>query len=501
MKAEEPISARIFPGTTWSRLVKGFGANAIGQVLNVASKILLVPLFLTAWGANIYGEWLVLSSLVAYLSLTELGGQVYIVNRLTQAYASQDFELFRKSLHSGLALFLYLPAAALLLLIIVLGLYPIEHTIGITETSHAMTVMIASLLGAQFLIALPQGLLLGIYRAIGLLPRGVMFGNLIILTHMVFTSGGLLFGANMLGIAALQILPYGIVVGMVIVDLKKQLPDIATLSLQHSSYSVMRTFLRPSLHFFSIQVSQLLSIQGTILVAGALLGSVQVVVFSALRTIANAIKQLLGLLSHTAWPEFTRLDMEGDYEKLHELFRFLLRSSLFGAFVFFIIFHFLGEEIFQLWLGETLTYNQNAMDLILLYVMQLVLWTACSHVLMAVNQHEGLARTLALSSLFTVSLSYTGAQYFGLIGMISGMILADALLPLWFVPRLLFKYCNRFNLLFISKEVCPIILTSITMMMFPWSVVLSIFCLGLWWLRCLPNTTNNLRHTESLDSQ
>lgn len=481
------ILTNTYPGTIWSRLIKGFGANAIGQVLNVAAKVLLVPLFISAWGANIYGEWLVLYSLIAYLSLSDMGGQVYIVNRLTQAYASQDIDLFRTSLHSGLALFFYLPGILFVLLIIIVGLYPIERSLGIIETSHNMTVIIAVLLGAQFLIALPQGLLVGMYRAIGQLPRGVMFGNLIIFLQLLFTATGLFVGANMVGIAAVQMLPYGIVVGMVTIDLNRQFPNIKILSLQHASVSLMRTFIRPSLHFFSIQLSQLLSIQGTILVAGALLGSVQVVVFSALRTIANSIKQLLGLLSHTAWPEITRLDMEGDNERLHGLFRFIVRSSLLGAVAFFIIFHFWGEDIFRLWLGEVLIYNQSAMDLILLYVVQLVFWTACSHVLMAMNHHEGLARTVAFSSLFTIALSYAGANQFGLTGMISGMILADALLPLWLVPRLLFHYCRRYNLLFFAGEVWPIVLSIILTVLIPWTAALSLLGLGLWWWRSLDN--------------
>ena len=501
---DEPVNQPLigtFPGTLWSRLMKGLGANAIGQVLNVSSKVLLVPLFLTAWGANIYGEWLVLYSLVAYVSLTDLGGQVYIVNKLTQAYASQDKDLFQKSLHSGLALFICIPTAVLTFMILLIGFFPIERTLGIVETTHTMTVVIASLLGVQFLIALPQGLLLGVYRAVGLMSRGVMFGNLIILAQMLFTAIGLFGGADMMTIAALQILPYGIVLGMVLGDLNKQFPDICILSLQHSSYVQMKTFIRPSLHFFSIQISQLLSIQGTILVAGALLGSVQVVVFSALRTIANSIKQLLGLLSHTAWPELTRLDMERDHTKLVKLFRFVLRSSLVGAVAFFIIFHFWGENIFRLWLGTALTYNQQAMDLILLYVVQLVFWTACSHVLMAVNHHERLARALALSSLLSIGFSYTGAAYFGLVGMVSGLMLADLLIPLWFVPLLLYKYCERCDFLFFASEVWPIFLSIITTLLLPWSTALIPFFLALWWWKCVPYSIQEEPQPERLTSK
>ena len=94
------------------RLIQGIGANFLGQIINLASRVLLVPLFLTAWGAEVYGEWLLLTSIVAYLSLTDLGGQLYIVNRLTQAYAQGDIPLFRKILHTGLSLFLIIPLVA-----------------------------------------------------------------------------------------------------------------------------------------------------------------------------------------------------------------------------------------------------------------------------------------------------------------------------------------------------------------------------------------------------
>ena len=89
----------------------------MGQAINIASKIVLVPLFLLAWGADIYGEWLLLSSMVAYLSLTEMGSHLYIVNRMTQAYAHRDNDQFRKILHTGLALFLIIPVAVFIIFV------------------------------------------------------------------------------------------------------------------------------------------------------------------------------------------------------------------------------------------------------------------------------------------------------------------------------------------------------------------------------------------------
>lgn len=473
----------IFPGSMRSRFLKGFGANVIGQGLNVASKILLVPLFLQAWGTNVYGEWLVLSSFVAYISLTDLGGQAYIVNRLTQAYSRQDLDLFQRSFHSGMMLFLCLPVMALSFLLFLLGVFPLEQTLGVAKSSHSTVITVVALLGGQFLIALPQGLLLGVYRAIGLLPTSVMFGNLIIFLQLVFTSLGLIAGFKMVIIAILQVLPYVIVSGVVLQDLHKRFPQLSILSLHKAEYRVVKTFVRPSLHFLAIQVSQLFCLQGTILIAGALLGSIQVVLFSSLRTIANSVKQLLGLITHTVWPEFTRLDTEDDKDKLYTTFRFVLRTSLAGACLFFVVFHLWGENIFRLWLGDVLPYKQALMDLVLLYVVQLVFWTACSHLLMSINRHEPLARMLLVSSLFTVGLSYMGTIHFGLVGMIFGMILADTLIPLWFVPLLLSKYSQHFTGRFFVSELLPVMATVCVAMVNSWLGVFALVGIGLWWFR------------------
>ena len=73
------------------------------------------------------------------------------------------------------------------------------------------------------------------------------------------------------------------------------------------------SFIKPSLHFFLIQLSQAFSIQGTVLVVGMVLGPVQVVLFSTMRTIVNLIRSFFEQVSHAAWPEMTRLDAQAGY--------------------------------------------------------------------------------------------------------------------------------------------------------------------------------------------
>lgn len=97
----------------FNRLARGIGAGMIGQALGVVTRLALPPLFLKAWGVDIYGEWLLISAIVANLALTEIGGSVYVINRLTQEFANKNIPAFRLTLHTGLILFTLLPPSQL----------------------------------------------------------------------------------------------------------------------------------------------------------------------------------------------------------------------------------------------------------------------------------------------------------------------------------------------------------------------------------------------------
>ena len=157
-----------------NRLFRGIGANFLGQLINIVSRIVLVPLFLLAWGADIYGEWLLLSSMVAYLSLTEMGAQLYIVNRMTQAYAHRDNDQFCKILHTGLALFLIIPIAVFIIFVTVIVFFNPASFLHITQTGHGTVILVLAILAFQIVVSLPQSILLRVYFAVEMLPRGVM---------------------------------------------------------------------------------------------------------------------------------------------------------------------------------------------------------------------------------------------------------------------------------------------------------------------------------------
>jgi len=233
-----------------------------------------------------------------------------------------------------------MPTAVFFLFTAAVLIVPPKSILPILKTDHQVVVWVLAILAFQFVFAQPQGILLGIYRAVGLLPRGAMLANLIWFLKLALMATALWLGSGMVLIAGLQMLAYPLVALIAVWDLNKRFPQFSLLSLKGAEYSMGLTFVKPSLHFLSIQITQTFSIQGMLLVVAAVLSPIQVVLFSTIRTVVASMRQLLILITHTAEPEITRLDAQQDRDGLYKLFRALLRSSLLFAVVLASIFHF-----------------------------------------------------------------------------------------------------------------------------------------------------------------
>lgn len=441
------------------RIFQGISAIFVGQLINFATRILLVPLFLRAWGTDIYGEWLALTSIATYISITDFGGQLYVVNRLTQLHAQNNIHEFRRTLHTGLVLFFAAPILVLILFTFISIWLPLG-AIGVVKTSHFEAFWVLMLLAFQLALTLPHGLIVGVYRAIGLLPRGMMFANAAQLLLLILVAGALWLDLGIIEVAAIQILPYAVITTIAFFDLHRRFPHFSIVSMRDADKKLAKAFIGPSLQFFSLQISQLMSLQGIVLIVSILFGSIQVVVFTTLRTIPNTIRQLSGVLSQSSWPEITRLDAEGNKEYLHKLFKVILRSTLALSIFFAILFHYFGEFIYHLWLGHVLSYNSTLMDLFLVYLLQLTFWSACTQVLMATNNHSHLSRYILASTFIALALASLLGYIFGLEGVLIGMIVGDLVLPAWIVPYLLWKYDPRFSPAFFAWHSLPLFVAS-----------------------------------------
>ena len=87
---EENLFNQIMHGKIISRLFSGGLANIFGQIVTVIIQLISIPLLLAYWGVNLYGEWLLLSAIPVYLSMSDLGFGSVAANQMTMLMAKGD---------------------------------------------------------------------------------------------------------------------------------------------------------------------------------------------------------------------------------------------------------------------------------------------------------------------------------------------------------------------------------------------------------------------------
>ena len=68
--------------------------NGIGQmgnrIVRILEQLLLVPFFLTEWGAAYYGEWLTITIIPSVLAFSDLGFGTAVSNNFVLSYSKGD---------------------------------------------------------------------------------------------------------------------------------------------------------------------------------------------------------------------------------------------------------------------------------------------------------------------------------------------------------------------------------------------------------------------------
>lgn len=504
------------------RIVRTVGAGALGQGMNMVSRIVLVPLFLACWGSDLYGEWLLLSSLAAWLSLGDLGGQLYFINRLTALWAAsgatpdtasgavEGEASFAALWATAWSLFLSVPVTLVgVFLVAIWGALaldlPLGPELGVHQTSAQTVTVVLSFLALQIGASLPMGLLLGLYRVIGAQATSAMFANLLLFLQVSLTAlvlgieraGG---GGGLLPMAGVQALATLFVCAGALWDLPRRLRQAAERdevppsvfdpaqfclwSVRGARRDVAWQAFSPSLHFFAIQMAQALTIQGSLMAVGRSLGAREVALFATLRTVINLVRQILGLLANSAWPEFTRLFAAGQSAALGSLFMNLLRMTFLCLAGVAFGLELVGQQAFDLWVHHSMTYDSQTMRALVVMTALGIGWTMPANVLMATNAHLALARVQMVMAAVGVGACFVGAQRGGLSGAVLGLALGEAMMACA-VVRLVWHKPWRPRGRRLGGEVLAVALTLAAVMLGPWWVG-GASCLALVWISGFP---------------
>lgn len=400
------------------RIIAGMGANSFGMAITIGIQLVSLPLFLHYWDTSTYGIWLMLSAIPAYLSMADVGMVTAAGNKMTMAMGKGDIPEANRVFQSALMFMTMVCGTLALLAVPLILLAPLPGL----QTFDQRVALSALCVGV--LLALFGGLSEAVFKSTERYATGTMLGNYVRLGEWVGLMVGLVAVGSFAAVAlcGLAVRMIGTLAGVVLAGRGKHGLHWGT---QAAESGEIRAMIKPAISFMAFPLANALSFQGLTLLVGALFGPIAVALFNTYRTIARVAVQVTAIFSHALWPEFSRLFGQGASSAINKLFR---RTSLFGAaqaLLLSLILYFISPWMLRVWTHGAIEFVPSLMLLMLLYAAVAGIWHVPRVLLMATNQHVGLAYWTLAAGMLSVGLAWVLSDLLHLNGVVVAMLMSE----------------------------------------------------------------------------
>ncbi|MCC6493816.1 MAG: lipopolysaccharide biosynthesis protein [Pirellulales bacterium] len=436
-----------------ARILRGVGATALGQVANAVIQLVSLPVFLAVWGVDAYGEWLVLSSLAAFLSMSDVGFATAAGNEMTMRVGRGDREGAIVVYHSMWALLTGLGLAVLAVVLAVLWLTPAAEWLALKTITPGYAAAVLSVLAVYILVGLQLGVVNAGFRCDGNFARGQLLATIQRLAEFVAQIAAAVGTGSMLAVATAGLAVRCVSILQWLAILARTSPWLPP-GVNRANAATIRPLVVPALSFMGMPLGHALGNQGMIQVVATTLGPGTVVVFSAHRTICNVVVQLMNTINRGVWPEFSLAYGAGDLELTRRLHRQACQWSLWLSSAACVAVASASPMIFHVWTHGRVELAQELLAVLLGTVIVRSFWWTSSIVPIAVNRHKAMAAIYVGSAIMACVVAYLLSWSFGVVGAATGLFVIDVVMGLYVVRSSLLIVEDEF-IEFLSSTIRP----------------------------------------------
>ena len=226
-----------------------------GRSTLILYQIISVPLFLRFIGSDLYGEWLILSSVSGYFTLSNLGFSIAAANQMSQEFSQKLNKEATITFNSSRVFAIITSSVVVVLLIIFISL-PLDRYLNIQLLSIESIRYILVLLTLRIIISTQSGVFFSLLRAQQKFHMVQTLETILKLFEILIIAITLYLNANLLilsiNLCSLSILSY-IALSIYVKKISK-----VPFNLSESQRSTISKLLQPSLSSMSFNLSPLL---------------------------------------------------------------------------------------------------------------------------------------------------------------------------------------------------------------------------------------------------
>ena len=406
------------------RLLHGLCATALGPVVTAIVQLGSVPVLLHVWGASKYGDWLLLSAIPSYLTLSDLGFGDASGSDMSMRMATHDREGALKTFQSSWVLVTLVSLISLLLVSLSAWRMPWQQWLRLSGVSSPQAAGVVVVLGAYVVVAQQNGIAESGYRSDGHFATGTTGIMILRLVEAVAATTVAALGGSLLSVAFTYLVVRCVGTICYVLLLLRLSPWIR-YGVRHARMKTMRELAAPAFGFMALPVGSALSLQGVILVIGAMLGPIAVVSFSTLRALSRLNFQLVVVIKNGVWPELSRAFGAGNISLARRLHRHACQASLVLSIFGGLLLWLAGPLIYRLWIQHNVSFDAACFHVLLLVVVTNSLWDTSSVIPMSTNSHSRIAATYSGVSLLSLGLAWIFVPRLGVVGAAMALLAAD----------------------------------------------------------------------------
>lgn len=394
------------------RIIRNLTSGAYQTIASVAGQLFLVPLFVSSWGSETYGSWLVLSAVPSYFIFAELGLSTATANAVSIAWVSKRCSLANRIYASVWWYQSAVWAILFALLIVVACMTPAKSWLAIANVTQDAFVLVVALLAINAFLALQAGLLQTPYRAAGKFDKMQWLNGHFRVVESVLVGVMLASSFGMVSIALCMVLVRAANIAWLWSRALIVLPLLRT-QWRDASFREFLKLLPSGIAFTAYPVVQALSNQGASIVLNQMLGPSSVVLLNVGRQVARCFQMVVSVLLRSVEPEMTLAYGRADRKFMRSTQKRLARMIAIAAVPFVVGCAVYGETVVRLWLGKGIEISSTLLVACVFEAVAASLGGALALVPYCANRHHGISVVYTVVTILGMVAAYFMVPHLG----------------------------------------------------------------------------------------
>jgi len=404
-------------------------SNWGGFLFSAVVSFFLGPYILGKLGTTSYGMWALITSLVGYFGLLDLGVRSAVTKFIASYHGAGDHE---RASDVKSAAMLAFAIAGLVALVIAAGISLfVGRIFSIPPGSEEVARVAIMIMAANVAVALITGVYGGVLTA----RHRFDLSNAVNIVGVIVRSSAIVIALEtvttmthqadqIIILAVIQLC--GSVVQLILARIlsRKAYPEAETRIRRAFSPESMRKIFSFGLLSSAIHVFATLANNSALILIGVLLPVAMVTYYAIAESLAEYTRQLLSGITHTLVPMVGSMEGAGQLDSVR---RVLIQGTRYASLVVLpIIATFIvrGESFISLWMGaEYGKLSGQILTILSVSLWAMVGYQVCTTTMMGLGKHKGMVPIFVFEAAANIALSIVLIQKLGILGSAWGVLI------------------------------------------------------------------------------